>query len=282
MKNTRSFLKMKDSHEPITMITAYDYPSARFVEQAGADCLLVGDSVGMVVLGYESTVHVTLEDMIHHTKAVKRGAIDTFVITDMPFMTYHGSVETTLTNARRLMQDAGAHALKLEGAGDVLTKITALSHAGVPVVGHLGLTPQSVGVLGGYRIQGKDAESAQQLLKDAKAIEEAGAFMLVLECVPKELAKEVTEALTIPVIGIGAGVAVDGQVLVYHDVIGYGVDRVPSFVKQYDHIGPTIDRALSAYIDDVKQRQFPNDQCSFTMKGTELKAFYGGQANESD
>lgn len=277
MKTKTDFLKMKANNEPIVMLTAYDYPSAKLAEAASVDMILVGDSLGMVVLGYDSTIPVTVDDMIHHTKAVRRGAPDTFVITDMPFMSYHISREEALRNAQRIMQEAGANAVKVEGAGQVLDVIAALTDAGVPVVAHLGLTPQSVGVLGGYKVQGKDAESARKLIEDAKRCEQAGAIALVLECVPKQLAAAVTKELSIPTIGIGAGDETDGQVLVFHDVLGYGVERVPKFVKKYANIQETIVQALSSYVTEVKLRQFPEADHMFTMKEEELTALYGGK-----
>lgn len=277
MKQTTDFLKMKENKEKIAMLTAYDYPSAKQAEQAGVDLILVGDSLGMVVLGYDSTIPVTIEDMIHHTKAVKRGAKDTFIVADMPFLTYHLSVRDTLLNAGRLMQEAGAHAVKLEGADGVLEKITALTSSGIPVCAHLGLTPQSVGVLGGYKVQGKNAHAAKKLIEDAKLCEQAGAFAVVLECVPKQLADELTQTVSIPVIGIGAGIAVDGQVLVYHDILGYGVDRVAKFVKQYHAVNPFMIESIQAYVADVKNEQFPEDKHSYTMKEQEIQALYGGQ-----
>jgi 3-methyl-2-oxobutanoate hydroxymethyltransferase len=276
MKQTTDFLKMKEENEKIVMLTAYDYPSARQAEQGGIDLILVGDSLGMVVLGYDSTIPVTMEDMIHHGKAVKRGAKDTFIVIDMPFLTYHLSIKDTLVNAGRLIQETGAQAVKLEGADDVIEKITALTKAGIPVCAHLGLTPQSVGVLGGYKVQGKDAQSGRKLIDDAKKCEEAGAFALVLECVPKQLAEEISKMLTIPVIGIGAGALVDGQVLVYHDILGYGVERVPKFVKQYHSLNTHILDAVHSYVQDVKKQNFPEDKHSFTMKEQELAGLYGG------
>jgi 3-methyl-2-oxobutanoate hydroxymethyltransferase len=277
MKQTTDFLKMKEREEKIVMLTAYDYPSAKQAEQGGVDMILVGDSLGMVVLGYDSTIPVTLEDMIHHAKAVKRGAKDTFIVVDMPFLTYHLSVKETLINAGKLIQETGANAVKLEGADNVLEHIEALTNAGIPVCAHLGLTPQSVGILGGYKVQGKDAEAAKKLMEDAKKCEEAGAFALVLECVPKQIAATITNSLSIPVIGIGAGMDVDGQVLVYHDILGYGVDRVPKFVKQYHSINPFIIESIQAYIADVKNKQFPEEEHTFTMKEEELKVLYGGR-----
>jgi len=277
MKQTSDFLKMKQNQEKIVMLTAYDFPSAKQAELGGVDMILVGDSLGMVVLGYDSTVPVTLEDMIHHAKAVKRGAKDTFIVVDMPFLTYHLSVRDTLINAGRLVQETGAHAVKLEGADNVIEKIAALTNAGIPVCSHLGLTPQSVGVLGGYKVQGKDAQAARKLIDDAKKCETAGAFAIVLECVPKQLAEEVTKALSIPVIGIGAGIEVDGQVLVYHDILGYGVERVPKFVKQYHTVDSFMIESIQAYTADVRKEQFPEEKHSFTMKEQELNALYGGK-----
>lgn len=277
MKSTTNFLKMKDENEKIVMLTAYDYPSAKLSEQAGVDILLVGDSLGMVVLGYDSTVPVTMEDMIHHGKAVRRGAKDTFVVVDMPFMSYHLSVRDTLLNGARIMQETGANAVKVEGADEVIEHIKALTRAGIPVVAHLGLTPQSVGVLGGYKVQGKDATAARKLMEDAKMCEEAGAFMLVLECVPKQLAREVSQSLKIPTIGIGAGVECDGQVLVYHDVLMYGVERLPKFVKPYANINVEVQKGLKNYIDEVKKQTFPEDAYSFSMKEEELLGLYGGK-----
>lgn len=276
MKQTTDFLKMKQNGEKIVMLTAYDYPSAKQAEQGGVDIILVGDSLGMVVLGYESTIPVTLNDMIHHTKAVKRGAKNTFIVADLPFLSYHLSVRDTLLNAGKLIQETGANAVKLEGADEVIDHISALTKAGIPVCAHLGLTPQSVGVLGGYKVQGKDAEAAKKLIDDAKKCQQAGAFALVLECVPKQLAEEAAKGLTIPVIGIGAGLEVDGQVLVYHDVLGYGVDRVPKFVKQYHSVNAFMIESIQAYAADVKNKQFPEDKHSFTMKEDELKVLYGG------
>ncbi|MFB7140876.1 MULTISPECIES: 3-methyl-2-oxobutanoate hydroxymethyltransferase [unclassified Bacillus (in: firmicutes)] len=279
MKTTKDFLKMKENNEPIVMITAYDYPSALLSEASEVDMILVGDSLGNVVLGYDSTIKVTVNDMIHHSKAVKRGAKNTFIVTDMPFMSYHFSKEEALRSACRIMQEGDAHAVKLEGADDnVLEVIKALTIAGVPVVAHLGLTPQSVGVLGGYKVQARDSESAMKLFNDAKKCEEAGAFAIVLECVPKQIAKDITKDLSIPTIGIGAGVDTDGQVLVYHDLITYGVGRVAKFVKQYANVSETIENAIASYVQEVKSRQFPDTKHSFTMKEEQLKALYGGSS----
>ncbi|MCA0985753.1 3-methyl-2-oxobutanoate hydroxymethyltransferase [Guptibacillus algicola] len=277
MKTTSDFKKMKQNNEPIAMLTAYDFPSAKLAEESGIDMLLVGDSVGMVALGYDSTVPVTMDDMVLHTKAVNRGARKTFIVSDLPFLTYHSSTSETLAHAGRLMQEAGADAVKLEGAGEVITHIAKLTSAGVPVMGHLGLTPQSVGVLGGYKVQAKGSEEAAQLLEDAKAIERSGAFALVLECVPQQLTEIVTSELSIPVIGIGAGIQADGQVLVYHDLIGYGSGHVPKFVKQYAQISGTVSHAIHSYIEDVKKQAFPEQKHSFNMKEEQLASMYGGK-----
>ncbi|RFU68472.1 3-methyl-2-oxobutanoate hydroxymethyltransferase [Peribacillus saganii] len=277
MKLSNQFIKMKNEKEKIVMLTAYDYPSAKLAEGTGVDMILVGDSLGMVVLGYDSTIPVTVEDMIHHTKAVKRGAQNTFVVTDMPFMSYHLSIEDTLKNAARIIQDGQADAVKLEGGGHVITMISALTSAGVPVVAHLGLTPQSVGVLGGYKVQGKDADAARKLIEDAKACEKAGALAVVLECVPHQVAEMVTKALSIPTIGIGAGKKTDGQVLVYHDVINYGVDRVAKFVKVYGNANEMIFKALSQYVSEVRSSSFPEDKHTFTMQEEEVASLYGGK-----
>ncbi|WP_080845479.1 3-methyl-2-oxobutanoate hydroxymethyltransferase [Cytobacillus gottheilii] len=278
MKNSTNFLKMKKSEEKIVMLTAYDYPSAKQAEQAEVDMILVGDSLGMVVLGYDSTVPVTMEDMIHHGKAVKRGAPNTFIVIDMPFMSYHLSERDTLLNGARLIQETGAHAVKVEGGDDVITHIKALTNAGVPVMAHLGLTPQSVGVLGGYKVQGKNAQAARKLIDDAKKCEAAGAFAVVLECVPKQLTDEIVKQIDIPAIGIGAGAGADGQVLVYHDILTYGVDRVPKFVKQYANSGEMMENAIRTYKTEVKNKLFPKDEHSFTMKDEELSSLYGGKA----
>ncbi|EMD1121403.1 3-methyl-2-oxobutanoate hydroxymethyltransferase [Listeria innocua] len=275
MKKPVDFFAMKENGEKITMITAYDYPSAKNVEQAEADMILVGDSLGMVVLGYDSTVPVTMNDMIHHTKAVKRGAPNTFVVTDMPFMTYHGSVDETIQNARKIIQESGAHAVKLEGAGEVVNKIARLTEAGAPVVAHLGLTPQSVGLTGSYKVRAKSVQEAQELIDNALAVEAAGAIAIVLEAIPRQLAEKVTKALTIPTIGIGAGLETDGQVLVYHDIIGYGINRRAKFVKAYADIDETIETALKNYVSDVKELAFPEVKHSFTMAEEDLKGLYG-------
>nr|WP_106784722.1 3-methyl-2-oxobutanoate hydroxymethyltransferase [Lysinibacillus timonensis] len=276
MKTTSDFLKMKTNEEKIVMITAYDYPAAKFSEEAGVDMILVGDSLGMVVLGYDSTVLVTVEDMIHHAKAVKRGAKDTFIVVDMPFGSYHGDPNETLRIAVRMIQETGADALKLEGAGDVLEVIRKLTNAGIPVVSHLGLTPQSVGVLGGYKVQGKTAEQAEKLIQEAKQCEEAGACAIVLECIPHQLTEVVTKELLIPTIGIGAGPKADGQVLVYHDLLKYGNHHIPKFAQSFASVGEETLRGIKSYTDSVRDGSFPTLAHSFTMKEEQLLQIYGG------
>lgn len=278
MKSTTDFRQMKQAGEKIAMLTAYDYPQAKLAEQAGIDMILVGDSLGMVVLGYDSTVPVTISDMVHHTKAVKRGALDTFIVTDLPFMSFHISKEEALRAAGKIMQVGGAHAVKLEGGGEVIDTIKALTNAGVPVVGHLGLTPQTAGVLGGYKVQAKTAEQAARLIKDAKRCEAAGAFALVLECIPHQLAKEVSSQLNIPVIGIGAGPQTDGQVLVFHDVVTFGVDRVPKFVKKFADVNHAVSQGISEYVQEVKTGTFPEiNKHTFKMDQEEFASLYGGK-----
>ncbi|RSL33436.1 3-methyl-2-oxobutanoate hydroxymethyltransferase [Salibacterium salarium] len=265
MKTITSFVKMKTNRDPIAMVTAYDAPTAKAAAKAEMDMILVGDSAGMVVHGYDSTIPVTLDDMVLHSKAVKRGAPHIFTVTDLPFLSYNGEFAETLQSVKRLMQETGIQAVKLEGAGRTLSVIDRLTQSGVPVVGHLGLTPQSVGTIGGYKVQGKTEESANQLVKDAVAIQESGAFALVLECVPLQLASHITDLLTIPVIGIGAGVETDGQVLVFHDIVGFSDGFVPSFVKQYADIQTEMETALLTYVKEVKQSIFPEPQHTFTM-----------------
>lgn len=253
---TASLREMKRKKQPIVMLTAYDYPSAKMAEEAGVDMILVGDSLGMVVLGYDSTIPVTMDDMIHHTKAVTRAARRAFVVTDLPFLTYHASIEEGLRNAGRIMQEGLAKAVKIEGGKELAPLVQRCVQAGIPVVGHLGLTPQSVHQFGGYKVQGKTEAAAKKLLEDALALEEAGAFAIVLECVPHQLASLVSSKLTIPTIGIGAGNGCDGQVLVFHDILSYGGGRVPKFVKKYADIGQTITEAISQYACEVRARSF--------------------------
>lgn len=259
--------KMKEKDDKISMVTAYDYPGAKLAQQSEMDLILVGDSLGMVMLGYDSTIQVTIDDMIHHGKAVKRGADETFVIVDMPFMTYHISLEDSLQNARKLFQETNAQALKLEGASQEILKLTGrLTEAGIPVVAHVGLTPQSVNVLGGFKVQGKDQQAGEQLVHDALQLEAQGAVAVVLECVPMELAEIVSAKLTIPTIGIGAGPNCDGQVIVYHDLLQYGGDRLAKFVKPYADLNTTVTHALKQYREEIKSKQFPTAEYSFKIK----------------
>lgn len=257
---------MKATGEKITVLTAYDASFARLLEQVGIDMLLVGDSLGNVVLGYDSTVPVTMDEMLHHAKAVRRGAPGSLVVGDMPFMSYQVSVAEAIHNAGRFMKEAGCDAVKLEGGLEVCQTVSALARAGIPVMGHIGLTPQTAGLLGGYKVQGKDLASARKQLTAAKALEEAGAFALVLECVPAALAQAISEAIAIPTIGIGAGVGCDGQVLVTHDLLGMFEKFIPSFVKTYAHLAPQIKDALQAYKHEVKASAYPDEAHSFTMK----------------
>ncbi|PZE21916.1 3-methyl-2-oxobutanoate hydroxymethyltransferase [Paenibacillus xerothermodurans] len=271
------FKKMKDNGTPISMITAYDYPSAQLVEEAGVDVILVGDSLGNVVLGYDSTVPVTLDDMIYHSRAVVRGAPSTFVVTDMPFMTYHGSMDLTLRNAARIMQEGLAKAVKMEGGREIADAVRACAKAGIPVMAHIGLTPQSIHQIGGYKIQGKTRAQADRLLDDAKALQEAGAFAVVLELMTEQLAAYITEQLSIATIGIGSGPRCDGQVLVYHDALGYNTDASPKrFVKMYADVGSTIREGLKQYVHEVKSRSFPTADHAFHMEDEVATGLYGG------
>lgn len=276
MKTTINFISMKNNNEKITMMTAYDFPTAKFAEEAGMDMILVGDSLGMVVLGYDTTVFVTINDMVHHGKAVRRGAKDTFLVVDMPFGTFHTTLDQALTNAIQLMQQTGAQAVKLEGADDVLPVIEKLTFAGIPVIAHLGLLPQSAGVLGGYKVQGKTAAAAEKLIEDAKLCEKAGACAVVLECIPHQLTEQISKSLTIPTIGIGAGPGADGQVLVFHDMVKYGTHHIPKFVKEYANVGEPILEGIKQYVEEVKSGIFPTLEHSFTMKEEQLSALYGG------
>ena len=259
-------VKKKQKAEKIVMITAYDYPTACLVDEAGVDMVLVGDSLGMVVLGYETTLPVTLEEMIHHTKAVVRGVKRALVAVDLPFLTYQTGPADALRSAGRLMKEAGATAVKLEGGTNVCPQVRALVGAGIPVVGHLGLTPQSIHVFGGYKLQGRGEEAAQKLLTDARALEEAGAFCLVLECIPEELAARVTGIISIPTIGIGAGASCDGQVLVLHDMLGITGKVTPRFVKQYARLEETILDAVGQYAQEVRQGKFPAPEHSYALE----------------
>lgn len=275
--------KMKADGERLSMLTAYDYPSALLAEEAGIDLILVGDSLGNVVLGYDTTLPVTIDDMVYHTRSVTRGAQKTFIVADMPFMTYHGSIDETLRGVRRLMQEGRAHAVKMEGGLEICETVTAVVAAGVPVLGHIGLTPQSVNMIGGYRIQGKDAKDAKRLMDEAKALEAAGAFAVVLELVTEEVAQAISEALSIPTIGIGAGRYCDGQVLVFHDLLRYASPyREKRFVKTYADVGSLIREGISQYVQEVKDRSYPDEGHVFKADETVLESLYGGAGKDGE
>lgn len=266
MKTTVLTLKeQKQKGDKITMLTAYDYSTAKIMDEAGIECLLVGDSLGMVMLGYDSTIPVTMADMLHHTKSVARGAKNALVVADMPFMSYQVSAEDAVRNAGRLMQEGGAQAVKLEGGREVCGQISAITRASIPVMAHLGLTPQSVNALGGYKVQAREAEAAHGLLLDALAVEEAGAFALVLECIPAKLAEWISRRLSIPTIGIGAGAGCDGQVLVYQDMLALYSDMCPKFVRRFADAGEVMRQGFRGYIDEVKAGSFPTEEHSFKM-----------------
>ena len=268
---TALFRQKKERHEPITMLTAYDYPTALAEDQAGIDSILVGDSLGMVVLGYQNTLPVTMEDMLHHARAVSRGAKFAFLIGDMPFMSYQISAADAVRNAGRFLQEGGMESVKLEGGRERVDAVRAIVGAGIPVMGHLGLTPQSVNQFGGFRPQGKSASAAQRLLEDALLLEEAGCFSIVLESVPARLAELVSSKLSIPTIGIGAGIGCDGQVLVTHDLLGLFDRFTPKFVKKYANFHDEMQRAFSEYISDVQSRSFPGKEHSVEMDETEWR-----------
>ena len=266
MKNTvATFRQAKQNNKKLTMLTAYDCSTARLMDEAGIDAILVGDSLGMVILGYPDTLSVTMGDMLHHTKAVARGTKNALVVSDLPFMSYQASVYDAVCNAGRLIQEGRAHAVKLEGGAAVCPQIAAIVQASIPVVAHLGLTPQSVNAFGGFKVQGTDTAAAKKLLADALAVQEAGAFAVVLECVPAELAARITESLSIPTIGIGAGNGCDGQVLVYQDMLGMYADFTPKFVKRYANTGDMMKDAFSRYIAEVQSGGFPDAAHSFSL-----------------
>ena len=263
--------KKMQAGQKITMMTAYDYPTASLVDQAEIDTILVGDSLGMVVLGYDSTVPVTMDEMIHHCKAVCRGANRAFVIGDMPFMSYQVSIEKAVENAGRFIKEAGCECVKLEGGTEMVPVVEAICVAGIPVCAHIGLTPQTATKLSGFKVQGKDAEGARKLVQSARDLEKAGAFMIVLECIPDPVAKKITDALMIPTIGIGAGKDCDGQVLVYHDLVGLFERFTPKMVKQYVNLSPRIRDALIQYKQEVEDGTFPGPEHSFAMKAEEAE-----------
>lgn len=275
MKNTVfTFREQKAKGEKISMLTAYDYSTAKLMDEAGINGILVGDSLGMVVLGYEDTLPVTMEDMIHHTAAVCRGAKNTLVVGDMPFMSYQVSVEEAVYNAGRLMKEGRCQAVKLEGAASVCPQIRAITNASIPVMAHIGLTPQSINAFGGFKVQGKSEEAAKKLLEDAKAVEEAGAFAVVLECVPAKLAELISKSISIPTIGIGAGAGCDGQILVYQDMLGLFSDFTPKFAKKYANVGEMMTQAFRDYIADVQEGSFPAPEHTFAISEDVIKKLY--------
>jgi len=270
---TLTFRQKKERGEPLTMLTAYDYPTAMAIDKAGIDSILVGDSLAMVVLGYENTLPVTMEEMLHHARAVARGAKSSMLIGDMPFMSYQVSVEEAVRNAGRFLQQGGMDAIKLEGGRERADAVRAIVGAGIPVMGHLGLTPQSVHQLGGFRAQGKNASAAKRLLEDAQILEEAGAFSLVLESVPARLAEFISKKISIPTIGIGAGLGCDGQVLVTHDLLGLFDRFTPKFVKKYANLHETMNKAFAEYIDDIETKRFPAPEHTVEMTDDEWDEF---------
>lgn len=275
MKNTVVTIRQaKERGEKLTMLTAYDYSMAKLVDEAGINMILVGDSLGMVMLGYEDTLSVTMEDMIHHTRAVARGADHTLVVADMPFMSYQTSVYDAVCNAGRLMKEGRAQAVKIEGGSEFAEHIRAITNASIPVVAHLGLTPQSLNAFGGFKVQGKSEQAARKLLADAKAVEEAGAVAVVLECVPAKLAELITKQLQVPTIGIGAGAGCDGQVLVYQDMLAMFGDFKPKFVKQFAQVGDMMKEAFAKYIEEVKSGAFPAPEHTFKIEDDVIEKLY--------
>ena len=275
MKNTvQTFKESKKNHMKLAMLTAYDYSTAKLQDEAGIHGILVGDSLGNVILGYEDTISVTMEDMIHHGAAVARGAKNALVVVDMPFMSYQTSVYDAVVNAGRLMKEGRANAVKLEGGVSVCPQIKAITDAGIPVMAHLGLTPQSINAFGGFKVQGKNEAAARKLIDDAKAVEEAGAFALVLECVPAKLAKIISEQLTIPTIGIGAGAGCDGQILVYQDMLGMFSDYTPKFVKRFAEVGSVMKEAFANYIKEVQAETYPAEEHTFKIDDEVLGKLY--------
>jgi 3-methyl-2-oxobutanoate hydroxymethyltransferase len=262
----------KQQGEKIVALTAYDFPTAKIVDEAGIDLILVGDSLGMVVLGYENTIPVTMEEMIHHTKAVVRAAQRPLIVGDMPYFSFHLSVDETVRNASRFLKEAGAQAVKIEGASQKRLKlIETLVEAEIPVMGHVGLTPQSIHHLGQFKVKGKEIEEAKKIMQNAEDLEKAGVFSIVLECIPMELAREITLKRNVPTIGIGAGPHCDGQILVFHDLVGYANGYLPKFVKKYVDIHGSLNKALREYVEDVKEGMFPDDRHSYHLKKKEVR-----------
>lgn len=271
---TQVLQEMKKRGEKITYTTAYDYSTGLLVDKAGIDVILVGDSLGMTMMGEDTTVPVTMEQMIHHIKCVVKGAKNPMIVGDMPFGSYNVSKEQAIMNATRLMKEGGCDVIKLEGGAAVKETVRAIVDAGIPVMGHIGLTPQTISKLGGFKVQGKDAEAAKSLIEDAKALEEAGAFSLVLECIPAQISKMISEAVSIPTLGIGAGIYCDGQIMVFHDMVGLFDKFTPKFVKKYVNLTDIILKALEEFKEDVKAQKFPEEKHSFGIKEEELERLY--------
>lgn len=275
MKNTvLTFKNFKNQNKKISMLTAYDYSIAKIFDECNINGILIGDSLGMVIKGDEDTLSVTMDEIIYHTRAVKKGAKNALIVSDMPFLSYHVSVEQAVENAGRLVKEGGSHAVKLEGGAHVIKQIESIVNAQIPVMGHLGLTPQSVNAFGGFKVQGKNEETVKKLIEDAKLIEKAGAFSIVLEGIPGKVAQIITDSISIPTIGIGAGKECDGQILVYQDMLGMFSDFVPKFVKQYANLGAVIKEAVNSYITEVENKSFPKEKHTFTINEEELKKLY--------
>ena len=275
MKNTiLTFKKAKLNGEKLSMLTAYDYSMAKIIDESGINGILIGDSLGMVVKGDEDTLGVTVDDIIYHTKAVKKGAKNALIVADMPFLSYHVSTDDAVLNAGRLMKEGGANAVKLEGGANIADKIKAIVDAQIPVMGHLGLTPQSINAFGGFRVQGKTEEAAKKLIEDAKRLEEAGVFSIVLEGIPAKVAELITNAVSVPTIGIGAGKGCDGQILVYQDMLGMFSDFVPKFVKQYANIGSVMREAIQSYIKEVQDGSFPEEKHTYKIDDEVIEKLY--------
>ncbi|OVE68391.1 3-methyl-2-oxobutanoate hydroxymethyltransferase [Clostridium diolis] len=275
MKNTvLTFKQAKEQKSKLSMLTAYDYSMAKIIDESGVNGILIGDSLGMVIKGEEDTLAVTMDEIIYHAKAVKKGAKNALIVSDMPFLSYHVSIEQAVLNAGRLIKEGGANAVKLEGGANVAAQIKAIVDAQIPVMGHIGLTPQSVNAFGGFKVQGKSEAAAKQLINDAVLIEKAGAFSIVLEGIPEKVAELITNAVSIPTIGIGAGKYCDGQILVYQDMLGMFNDFVPKFVKQYANVGTVMRDAISSYVKEVQAGDFPEEKHTFKIDENELKKLY--------
>lgn len=275
MKNTvMTFKAAKEVGKKLTMLTAYDYSMAKLIDESGVNAILIGDSLGMVIKGEEDTLSVTVEEIIYHTKAVKRGTKNALIVSDMPFLSYHTSIENAVLNAGRMLKEGGANAVKLEGGANVVEQIRAIVNAQIPVMGHLGLTPQSVNVFGGFKVQGKSEETIKHLVEDAIQLEKAGAFAIVLEGIPSKVAELITNSVSIPTIGIGAGAECDGQILVYQDMLGMFDNFIPKFVKQYASIGLDIKTAIKSYIEEVERGEFPQEEHTFKIDENLLQKLY--------